>query len=903
MYRFASPAPLLISVAVFAAALSAETGVSAAPRISPAVRAALRAGVTGPLAPGVLRATPGRVPVIIELSSDAREADLDALQHAGAGLRNVRGRALRYRRFVPARIDAASLERVAQLPSVRRISPAPRRSLPPMDVSARLIGLAAARGSRPALDLLTGTGIVVADLDTDADIYHPQFFRADAGYYDWIDVNRNGVFDPGTDAIDLDRNGKADPGETAQPIIAETLETFYGTPLPARDSSFDPSMDWLYLDQNDNGVRDYGAKDGFDDTTPAFGEPLFVPDDVNVNGKLDVGERVARLGTSKFSKVYVHVEYYADVDHVFARGTDLSSLATDYTGGAMGYSDSLHASGVLSIVAGDVVLPGRRWVGIAPDADLLLGFEIAQDTSASLTWALGEKPDVMLHETAGWTGFPLDGSDAYSVMVDESMANDGVTHTCPDGNVGGAHKHVNMTMAAGSQTSIAITVPDMGAGALSYAEVSLNFRGGVAGGVTLREPGGKVYDITGGPAYQTLSNGAALYISRELTDRATDFVDIVLYTAPDKASTQPVPVGDWQLELGGDAHNDLTLDGYVADNVSGWEEGVAWPHDIATDDRTIGIPAVSDHCIAVGAHTGHPWSSDEPWYYMTEGPGEIRAYSGRGPRIDGSQKPDLAAPDNPWSAAPSGLGIAGGDEVPEGAMWPMGGTSGATPHVTGVAALLAQASIRGDDARDAIRSGAVADATTGAVPNTSYGWGRLNAAGALGVPSDGVPPTLVLEVAPNPSLRGTSVTITPEASDPDGEQTKLELKWDDGYDGTWDSAYGPVGVREVTHADAGRYPYKARVRDAQGRIADAVAWVAVVDELPLQDAGADGAAGAPADGGNASSAAVPDDLKVGGGCGCSAAGRSDAKGVGVLCSLAALALVSARLRRPRPSRR
>jgi len=895
MRRVASLCTLLVALSTLAAPLRAAT-----PTIHSTVRTAVRTGLMGPASARLAAPTPGSVPVIIELANGATPAVLDRLELAGASLRRVDGRPLRYRRFVPARVDAAALTHLSKMSGVVSVALAPVRSPHPMDRSAELIGLAAARGARPALDLLTGKGIVVADLDSNADVYHPQFFRADAGYFDWIDVNDNGRFDPGVDSIDLDRDGTADPTETAKPIIAETLYTFYGTPVPARDVTFDPSMDWLYLDENGNDERDYGAGKGFDDTTPAFGEPIFVPDDVDRNGLLGPGERVARLGSSKFRKVYVHIEYYGNVDHVFERGVDLSSLELDYTGGVFGYGDALHASGVLSIVAGDVALPGRRWVGIAPDADLLLGFEVAQDSSSSITWALGEKPDVMLHETAGWTGYPLDGSDAYSHMVDDSVAQDGVTHTCPMGNTGGSRKHVNLSIAAGAEREVPFDVPDTGTGALYYAQVSLNFRGGQVSGVKLQDPGGKVYDVTGGPGYQALAGGAYLYISRDQSGRGTDFIDLTLYTDPQQASSHPIAVGTWQLQITGAAQDTITLDGYLADNVSGWDTGVAWPVDMATDDRTVGIPAVSDHCIAVGAHTGHPGSATEPWYNLPEGPGEVRGYSGRGPRIDGVQKPDVLAPDNPWSAAPAGVGFPGGDKVPHGAVWPMGGTSGATPHVTGVAALLAQASIRGDDARAAIRSGAVSDQVTGPVPNMVYGWGRLDAARALGVSSEGVPPTLTLVATPSVVLPNSLATITPTAGDPDGDETKLELKWDDGYDGEWDTAYGAVAPRGVKHAEVGRYPYKARVRDAQGRIADAVVWIEVTNELPQPDAGATPEAGS--DAGSDAGSSQPQAASSGGGgddgCGCRAAGAARQRGAAVL-GLVAAAWIVGRARRRR----
>ncbi|HQB45681.1 MAG TPA: hypothetical protein PLV85_18855, partial [Polyangiaceae bacterium] len=331
------------------------------PRVEPSVSRALATGIVGPRSVSLGLANKNHVPVVVELTSPATPAAIDDLVQRGARLRLIDGKPVFYDRFVPLTLGPSAVNSVLASAHVRRIRSGPTHPLLlPLDHSAELIGLEGARGARPALDRLTGKGMLVADLDSNADVFHPQFFHADAGWFDWIDVNANGVFEPGIDAIDLNGDGIVGASETASWLKARTLSLHWGDEVPARDDVFDPAIDWVYFDENGNQQRDYGVDQGFDDSTPAFGEPIFVPDDVNRNGKIDVGERFVRLGTSKFKKVYVHIEHYAQVDHVFTRGQDLSSLQQDYTGGVYGYSDAMHASGVLSIIAADVPLVGRR---------------------------------------------------------------------------------------------------------------------------------------------------------------------------------------------------------------------------------------------------------------------------------------------------------------------------------------------------------------------------------------------------------------------------------------------------------------------------------------------------------------------------------------------------------------
>lgn len=145
-------------------------------------------------------------------------------------------------------------------------------------------------------NLLTGKGVLIGDIDSGIDIFNPMFFFADGGEYELLDVDKNGKFTPGKDAVDLNRNGKADKGE-----ILRYIEMNNGTYnlIKMDPDNFNPGYDFLFIDKNNNGIRDFGIKDGFKETDPTYGEQIFIAVDKNNNDELNKGEKLIALKTSK----------------------------------------------------------------------------------------------------------------------------------------------------------------------------------------------------------------------------------------------------------------------------------------------------------------------------------------------------------------------------------------------------------------------------------------------------------------------------------------------------------------------------------------------------------------------------------------------------------------------------
>src|SRR5262249_56604774 len=109
---------------------------------------------------------------------------------------------------------------------------------------------------------------------------------------------------------------------------------------------------------------------------------------------------------------------------------------------------------------------------------------------------------------------------------------------------------------------------------------------------------------------------------------------------------------------------------------------------------------------------------------------------------------------------------------------------------------------------------------------------------ALGMKTSGATPTLTLSVDPAKPTTKDKVTITPAVASGDGSASGLEIAWDDDSDGTWDVAYAAPAPRTITSDTPVTRPFKVRVRNGAGHIAEAVTWVTFAKAPP-----------APADGG------------------------------------------------------
>ncbi len=151
---------------------------------------------------------------------------------------------------------------------------------------------------------------------------------------------------------------------------------------------------------------------------------------------------------------------------------------------------------------------------------------------------------------------------------------------------------------------------------------------------------------------------------------------------------------------------------------------------------------------------------------LNTGTDTIASFSSRGPvTVDGSNriKPDIAAP---------GTGTRSASNTADNAYTTASGTSMATPHIAGAMGLLwcALPSLRHQItmSRDGLDNAAVfissTQCGTAGPPNNVYGWGRVDIAAAVGMPSPTATPSPTPLATATPSACGPAGSPTPTAT-------------------------------------------------------------------------------------------------------------------------------------------
>ncbi|MBK7398344.1 MAG: S8 family serine peptidase [Myxococcales bacterium] len=780
-------------------ASTTPTGGSAKPIAPPPTRAKIdpnlqavlafraRFGKTAPgYRPSERLERDGVLPVTIRFTTPPDDARVAAL--TTRGVEWERGAVPYASGVVGAKVSAVGVAALSADPTVVRVEIDLPREVPrPLDGSATETGVDAVRRSFRAKDgtLLDGKGVRIVDIDSGCFVFHPAFFKPDAGRLPWVDVNGDGAFTPDVDGVDLDASGTIEAAEVLHVLTATGIA----------HAGFVPALDYLYLDTNGNGKRDFGA--GFDETTPAYGEPVFVADDVDADAVVAPTEKLLRLGTSKIAMARGSRNYTRGAAPYGILDYGKAVTKTDAT-----IADSGHGTGVAGILVGGV--PDRsRLLGLAPGADLLTVGYSGRDptgTLGSVQWAIDQKADIILTEYAPYTGYPLDGSSEEEQLLDAAV-DKGIAVVDPAGNLSTGFKHRTVSLPIG-KTDLALRTDTYFRGS-PYIALTVLHRGAAKLTGKLLLPGGASLDIptdsTGD--FTPVGDDRYLNVVRETSPRGTHQIHLQLYRYTD-TGTLPLPSGDWTLSLESDTATEI--DAYAGDAYNSWAYGFVF--DKNTPNRTICHPATNDKGLTVAAYVLHGEKEYQPFGKQ----GELAGYSSLGPRLDGVAGIDLAAPDNPFSTAAPGKLTQLFDVLYD----PFGGTSGAGPHVVAALALIKQVhpELSGAALQAALLDHTRKDAFVTDDAN-KWGKGKLDLAAALGVPRKvGSPPTVKLTASEKPQV-GRPITLTAQIDD---DAPGSKVRWDLDDDGKVDTEWSTTTTQQLSVDAESKRVVRVEVLDADG---------------------------------------------------------------------------------------
>lgn len=648
------------------------------------------------------------------------------------------------------RVPFVMLATLSQSVDIRRIElGVPAYKHPPLNWSRTEAGAAGLGEALAERGMLTGQGTLIADLDTGIDANHPDFFRPDGGNYRWIDVDGDGWFTDGIDVVDLNEDGEAGEGESLT-LLESTTFAFDNAPMTWADGDLDVGTDWLFVDEDGSDSWSHGGELGYTDDDPAFGEPIFMVEDLDEDGRLGWDERLMRLGSSRVLGVL---------------GGDGTPWATGEISLAEVDSNG-HGTQVMSIAAGGYH-QYRRFVGMAPGAEVVSANVFSEHPYVeAMAWAASWSPDVMLHEIGMWHGQFLDGSSNIEQAL-TTYHDQGIVQVCPAGNIGDNYRHGTADIK--SSTSyigpfFLYYPPELAAWGSQAWYLTVQARADLTKVTPLfdrpqssGQPGAGDFitiPVSDVESCKSDTMGNTTCAIRDVSDAGTEMWVFVMYRWTG-TSYAPPTTGYWSLWFKNRNSSQVRLQLWTADDKTSWGGGASFVGPPSLGSGFVGnimgsvtSPAVASACVTVGSYSTREDSLADDY---TPGSFDLSGFSGRGPRLDGVPLLDVAAPGH-YDVISSRTG-GWGDE---GAYAVFGGTSAAGPHVAGVVAQLRQAfpALSPAEIGLALAGAASLDTYTGTnLPDEEWGGGKLAALATRNY-LDEASPTFDVRVWRDPILPG-----------------------------------------------------------------------------------------------------------------------------------------------------
>jgi subtilisin family serine protease len=404
-------------------------------------------------------------------------------------------------------------------------------------------------------------------------------------------------------------------------------------------------------------------------------------------------------------------------------------------------------------------VPAGTFAGVAPAADIVAvrvfdnngNFCSACDLVAGIDFVDGfahgvGKPWVGNMSLGDDTGGAHDGTSPDELAIDAAVrpGRPGTQLAVAAGNSGSSSRHFHWDGTLGAagtsllNSFMLANVPARTGSDNDFIWLDLWYHGSDSATLSIVTPGNQTVSASKGvDGGLVCTTSGAVHVDASNANDPDDGDNEVFVQIWDSSACSPVvepAVGTWLVRVTTDALGGATGGPFDLWNSADANRASTGYVNLTTFnlERSVSVPGTARNAITAGAFNSKvSWINGAGTTTTVSGTlGERSSFSGIGPTRDGRIKPDIGAPGYFIGSSKSALiNPSSTNRERDNLHWDISGTSMATPHVAGTAALLLSLhpDYDGAQVKAAMERAARVDLQTGPVPNNQFGWGKLRA--------------------------------------------------------------------------------------------------------------------------------------------------------------------------------